>query len=209
MFLFLCLLCDSVVSHAGDLIEVDYIYDGDTIRLKDGRHVRFIGINTPEIQHRESDGSLKPAEQFGEAARQYLAKRIVHSNVRIETDREQQDHYQRSLAYVFLPDGSFINEEMVSQGLAYCLYKHPNDRYADRLLLAQQAAMQTKKGIWGSRAIHGADSSCIGNVRSRRFHSPDCAQGKKIHSKNRISFARMYDAFYAGYAPCKRCIVMP
>jgi len=29
--------------------EVEYVHDGDTVRLADGRSVRLIGLNTPEM----------------------------------------------------------------------------------------------------------------------------------------------------------------
>jgi endonuclease YncB( thermonuclease family) len=35
---------------------VKWISDGDTIVLNDGRHVRYIGINAPEIAHGQSQG---------------------------------------------------------------------------------------------------------------------------------------------------------
>jgi micrococcal nuclease len=70
--------------------------------------------------------------------------------------------------------------------------------------------MRAGKGLWGNKAVADkSDSLYIGNAGSRRFHNPDCAQGKKIYPKNRKNFTRLYDAFYHGYAPCKRCIVMP
>ena len=38
---------------------IRYIHDGDTLHLKDGRKVRLIGINTPEVAHGD-----KTAEAF-------------------------------------------------------------------------------------------------------------------------------------------------
>ena len=40
-----------------EIAVVDYIHDGDTLRLRDGRRVRLIGINTPELTR-----DNKPAE---------------------------------------------------------------------------------------------------------------------------------------------------
>ena len=33
--------------------QVRWVDDGDTIVLQDGRHVRYIGINAPEIEHED------------------------------------------------------------------------------------------------------------------------------------------------------------
>ncbi|NVM57432.1 MAG: nuclease, partial [Desulfobacterales bacterium] len=44
-----------------------------------------------------------------------------------------------------------------------------------------------------------------GNRRARRFHQTTCHFGKATSPKNRILFKTKYDAFWAGYGPCKRC----
>jgi hypothetical protein len=42
----------SVSSHADGWVRARWVADGDTIVLQDGRHVRYIGIDTPEIDHK-------------------------------------------------------------------------------------------------------------------------------------------------------------
>jgi endonuclease YncB( thermonuclease family) len=39
---------------AGERVRVEYVYDGDTIKLDDGRRLRFIGINTPELNDKHT-----------------------------------------------------------------------------------------------------------------------------------------------------------
>jgi micrococcal nuclease len=52
-------LCAEGVN-AGQWVTVKRVADGDTVQLADGRSVRYIGVNTPEIQHERHT-----AESFG------------------------------------------------------------------------------------------------------------------------------------------------
>jgi endonuclease YncB( thermonuclease family) len=122
--------------------EVEYIYDGDTIKLTDGRKIRLLGINTPEIE-----GYSKASEPGGEAARDWLRARLGHQKVRLEWDTERQDKYRRWLAHVFDKEGH-INLDLVSAGLASVTIVPPNLGYLDALLTAQRDAKANHLGIW-------------------------------------------------------------
>jgi endonuclease YncB( thermonuclease family) len=75
---------------------VEKVFDGDTILLSNGRKVRFLGINTPEVA-----GRNKSAEAGGEQAKDWLKNKLEHRKVLLQGDVEKQDNYQRTLAYVF------------------------------------------------------------------------------------------------------------
>jgi micrococcal nuclease len=129
---------------------------------------------------------------------------IGTQRIRLEFDAARFDDYGRLLAYVFLPDGSMVNEKLLQSGLAYCLYKLPNVKYEDRLLRAQREAMQARAGIWGKWPEK--KGRYIGNRNSRRFHAESCPEVKRISSRNRIRFNSRGDAFWAGYAPSRECL---
>ena len=178
---------------------VRWVADGDTIVLQDGRHVRYIGINAPEIQHED-----RKAEPFGDEAKAINKNFVLHQNVRLKFDREKKDRYGRTLAYVYLRNGQFINAEIIKQGAAYFLYVRPNTRYTDLFITEQQNAMHAGKGLWHNWSESKAEY--IGNKRSRRFHLPSCPHADKIRSTNRVRFNKRWDAFLEGYAPAKRCL---
>lgn len=179
--------------------QVRWVDDGDTIVLQDGRRVRYIGINTPEIQHGDQQ-----TEPLGYKAKGFNKKLVYQKSVRLEFDREKQDQYGRTLAYVFLKDGTFVNATMVVEGYAFYLYRRPNLNYNSMLLKSQREAMRTNKGIWQNWREQKA--TYVGNKRSKRFHLPSCSFAKKIKSSNRVLFSKKWSAFWAGYAPAKRCI---
>ena len=184
--------------NAGEWVTVKRVNDGDTVQLSDGRLVRYIGVNAPEIDH-----ARNTAEPFGFEARSHNIALVGTQRIRLEFDIERLDDYGRTLAYVFLPDGSMVNEKLLQSGMAHCLYKMPNIKYEARLLKAQRAAMQERQGMW--REWREKEGRYVGNRNSRRFHAVACPEAKRISSKNRIVFSKRWDAFQAGYAPAREC----
>jgi micrococcal nuclease len=123
---------------------VKTVYDGDTLVLEDGRKIRLLGINTPEVQHRS-----QMADAGGMEAKQWLINKVKGTKIRLETDFERQDKYGRILAHVFTENDEHINQHLVEAGLAAVSIYPPNLLYADRLINAQQKAESSKIGIWG------------------------------------------------------------
>ncbi len=184
---------------AKDWFTVRWVDDGDTIVFSNDKRIRYIGINTPEVKHEK-----RKAEPFGEKAKGFNKDLVLHKKVRLEYDKIKYDRYGRLLAYVYLEDGTFVNEEMVKQGYAYCLVIKPNTRHHALLLTCQQQAMESKVGIWNN--WKETESTYTGNKKSHRFHNDTCLFGQKTARKNIKMFSRKWDAFYTGFAPCKKCI---
>ena len=199
LVIFLVLILAAQAAKA-EKARVAYVLDGDTIVLSDGRHVRYIGVNAPEIAHEN-----RPAQPFSKAAAAFNHDRVANTMVTLETDHEKFDHYGRTLAYVFLKDGTFVNESMVRQGLAFCLSFPKSSRFENRLLAAQRQAMADGLGLWQNWK-ESSSGGYWGNKHSRRFHAPDCRHGSAMSKKNRVWFGSMWDAFEQGYAPCAECL---
>lgn len=79
-----------------DFYRVKTVYDGDTVVLEDGRKIRFLGINTPEVQHRD-----KQADAGGDEAKRWLTDQLKNTKVRLEVGTEKTDKYGRTLAHLF------------------------------------------------------------------------------------------------------------
>ncbi len=179
--------------------KIKFIYDGDTLLLEDGRKVRFLGINAPEIDYKGGE-----SEFMAKASRRFLRTLLKGHQVRLEYDTERQDRYGRLLAYVFLKDGKMVNELIVRKGLAHVMLYSKNLKYSDVLLESQRKAMKKKNGIWG-HSVKEKEKHYVGNKKSFRFHRPGCHFGRKISKKNRVGFKSRRDAFWEGYSPCKQC----
>ncbi len=125
------------------LHQVTRVYDGDTIILEGKKHVRLLGINTPEIESRQ-----RAEEPGGVTAKKWLQTQLQENKVYLEYDQVKQDKYKRLLAHVFLPDGKHLNLALLENGLAVISIIPPNGRYTDKLIQAQQHAEKLKLGIW-------------------------------------------------------------
>lgn len=128
--------------------KVRYVIDGDTFILENNQRVRMIGINAPETSHPRYG---KKGQPFGNQAREGLRKFIEGKEVTLKDGRELFDRFGRRLAYVYLPDGTFVNREMVREGYAETYRKFPFE-YKNEFLELEQAAKQAKSGMWGDKA---------------------------------------------------------
>lgn len=199
IFFLLVLSCGQALAESEKWYKVKWVDDGDTIVLMDGRHVRYIGINSPEIEHKD-----QKAQPHGYEANKFNKTMVLSKKVRLELDTQKYDRYGRLLAYVFLSNGTFVNAKMIEEGFAHCLYVKPNTKYHKKLLQFQRNAMSAEKGIWHN--WKEKDEKYVGNRRSRRFHLETCPYGIKIGKRNRVSFSSRWDAFWEGFSPCKKCI---
>jgi micrococcal nuclease len=178
---------------------VAHVADGDTVTLDNGQRVRLLGIDAPEM---EKEGH--PADFLAHKAKRVLADLVEGKRVRLEYDRLRYDRYGRTLAYLFLPDGTNLSREMVRQGLAHVYTVPPNRRFREELLAAQREAINARRGIW-LQALKQDESFYIGNRRSLLFHRPTCHLGQNTAKANRVQFKSPTDAYLQGYSPCRTC----
>ena len=199
LFVFAALITTDATSAAQTWHTVKWVNDGDTVVLTTGQRVRYIGLNAPEIDHAD-----QKAQPYGYQAISLNKDLVLSQKIRLEYDVERFDRYGRTLAYVFLEDGTFLNARLLRAGLAFYLYHPPNLKYDQSLLKAQQTAMELKKGMW--RNWREKEKIHAGNRHSRRFHISTCPFAHKIKSKNKVHFSSKWAAFQQGYAPSKKCI---
>jgi micrococcal nuclease len=178
---------------------VAHVADGDTVTLDTGQRVRLLGIDAPEM---EKEGH--PADFMAHKAKQVMVDLVQGKRVRLEYDRLRYDRYGRTLAYLFLPDGTNVSREMVRQGLAHVYTVPPNMRFRGEFLSAQREAINAHRGIW-LQALKQDEPYYIGNRRSLLFHRPTCHLGANTAQKNRVEFKSITDAYLQGYSPCRTC----
>jgi len=119
---------------------VERVADGDTFTCRDGRRVRLLGMDTPEL------GQGEPGRRAHEALRRLLPRGTA---VRLERDVAARDRYGRELAYVWT-GSRMVNEVLVREGWAMLYTLPPNVKYAERLARAQKAASAAGAGLWKS-----------------------------------------------------------
>jgi micrococcal nuclease len=130
--------------------------DGDTLKLANNERVRLIGIDTPEMHEseklyrdsRKSGQDAKTIQALGRRSYAFTKSLVEGKTVRLEFDVEKRDKYKRLLAYVYLPDGTFVNAEIVKQGYASLMTYPPNVKYADEFRRLYQQAREQRSGLW-------------------------------------------------------------
>ena len=128
------------------------VFDGDTVRLADGRHVRFIGINTPEHGR---DGA--PDEPYARAATRALRELIAAQGGRLglRFGRERRDRHGRLLAHAWLPDGRSVDRILLERGLALHVTVPPNTWHRDCYRRAERVARADGRGVWSHPRYRG------------------------------------------------------
>jgi micrococcal nuclease len=122
--------------------------DGDTLWLSGIGKVRLIGIDTPEL--------FGQAECYGREASAFVERTVpLGSEVRYRLGVDERDRYGRALAYLWLPDGRFLNRLLVARGYAQPLTVPPNVEYADVFARVARRAREASRGLWGRPGCSG------------------------------------------------------
>jgi len=123
------------------------VVDGDTLVLENKERVRLIGVDTPETKHPN-----KPVEYYGKEATAFTRKTVQGKRVRLEFDQANahighKDRYKRTLAYVFLEDGTLLNAEIIKQGYGFAYTRFPF-KYLDEFRRYEREAREHNRGLW-------------------------------------------------------------
>lgn len=126
-----------------EFVTVKRVVDGDTISLENGKVVRYIGIDTPETVD-----PRKPVQCYAKEASARNKELVEGQVVGLEKDVSETDKYGRLLRYVYKGD-VLINELLVREGYAHSSSYPPDIKYQEKFRLAEQEAMENKRGLWG------------------------------------------------------------
>jgi micrococcal nuclease len=133
------------------LYSIDHYVDGDTIAVNMNgtvETIRFIGADTPET-HKPNT----PVQCYGPAAAAYTQSRIktAGGKVRLQSDEEStnRDRYNRLLRYVYLPDGTLMEQALIQNGYAFYYPYFPFTKSAE-FKSYEDSAIAAHKGLWGN-----------------------------------------------------------
>lgn len=137
----------AVVPLSPGTYKVTQFHDGDTISVDmDGieEEIRFIGVDTPETQD-----PRKAVQCFGHAASAFTKQLIGTQPIRLEADplSSNRDRYGRLLRYVYLPDGTLIQAEIIKEGYGFAYVSFPFNK-SEEFSTYQREAREQNKGLW-------------------------------------------------------------
>lgn len=145
MALLLVLLLASSPSDCSVVAVVTRVFDGDTVDAAGVGRVRLLGIDAPEI-----GGPFERPAPFALEAREALQALVLRRWVRFECDGTRRDMYGRSLFYISLESGEFINASLLRMGMARVSARTRLRRWDD-LRRAEEEAQSRRRGMWGER----------------------------------------------------------
>lgn len=120
---------------------VKEVIDGDTVILKDGEQIRYLGIDAPER-----------GKPYFQEAKEYNQKLVADQQITLEYEPDKdKDFFDRTLAYVFISDEpgakKMVNLLIVEEGLAN-LNLYTGLKYQQEFLEARKWAREHHYGIW-------------------------------------------------------------
>jgi endonuclease YncB( thermonuclease family) len=134
----------SSVKTERETVIINRVLDGDTVKLEDGRTVRFLNINTPE----------KGTPGANEAT-MFLSQYINHT---VELEPAGTEKYGRTLGRVYYGD-AYLNWEIVRNGLGNVFLANENDLKSFHV--AQEKAIDEGLGIWSHSPFYGCTKMTI------------------------------------------------
>jgi endonuclease YncB( thermonuclease family) len=135
-------------------VTVQRVVDGDTLRLSDGRSVRMIGLNTPELgKQGRSD------EPLAVAARKRLQALVDASGGRVGLlpGKQAKDHYGRTLAHIYSASGANLEAQMLADGLGFQVAVAPNVDLVACQQAAERSARKAGLGLWRQSPVLKAE----------------------------------------------------
>jgi micrococcal nuclease len=177
------------------------VIDGDTVVLDGNEIVRLIGIDTPETKD-----PRKPVQYYGREAYEFTKRLVEGKKVRLAYDLNKKDKYGRTLAYVYLENGTFLNAEVVKQGYGFA-YRYFLFKYFDEFKQYEREARANEIGLWSDGrgeelpvAYENASDIVYITRTGQKYHKEGC--GSLRRSKIPIF---LYEACKRRYAPCSNC----
>lgn len=161
----LLLIPNSAFCITKDTVTLSKCIDGDTARFilnNEEIKVRFLGINSPEIEKPGVKG-----EEYGEEASNYTCRKLKKAKkIELEYDEASSrlDKYNRVLAYVIVDD-KLLEESIVKNGYANVKYMTKKYKYYDVLKDAENYAINNKKGMYSLKKEVTNEEKYINDVK--------------------------------------------
>ncbi len=133
----------------GESAVVKRAVDGDTLAVIVGgveEKVRLLGIDTPE-----SVDPRRAVECYGKEASKQMDQLVTGHDVIMLQDptNDDRDRYGRLLRYIYLRDGTFVNEWMVEHGYAFAYTTYPF-QFKNSFVKLERIARSNELGLWNS-----------------------------------------------------------
>lgn len=114
------------------------VIDGDTIEINTGQIIRYIGMDTPEIE---------TSECYATEASEVNKNLVLGKTVKLVKDVSETDKYGRLLRFVYVGD-IFVDDYLIKNGFAKIMTVPPDVEFKDQFLQSENYAKENKLGLW-------------------------------------------------------------
>lgn len=133
------------------------VLSSDTIILENGQRIKLLGVDSygpaprPKIEYDQKgkpiEMPVEPTIPLEDQALVFAQDLMEGKKVKLEFDLEARDEKGNKTAYVYLPNGSLANVELLRQGFVKLRIRPPNVKHEDLLKKAYQEARKEQRGF--------------------------------------------------------------
>ena len=179
--------------------KVTRVVDGDTVILGQLGRARLIGVDAPESVRPDY-----PVEYFGREAADFARKSLDGREVTVGFGEERTDSHDRQLVYLYLPDGTLFNAQLIKRGYAFAYTRFPF-KFKSQFLAYEDTARHTGQGMWAGSGWSKSGWVFHGNRGSRVYHSPRCEHYNCANCAVVLESRGKAEA--KGFRPHERCVL--
>ncbi len=102
-------------------------------------------MDTPETKD-----PRKPVQYFDEEVTAFTKQLVEDKRNRLKYHQLRHDKYGRTLADVYLEDGTFVNAEIITQAYGFAHTRLPF-KYPEEVRTLEREAGEARRGLWGNK----------------------------------------------------------
>ena len=180
---------------------VHEVLTGDSVRLEGGQILKYNSLQSPPLQSK-----ILLMREYGTNAFEFNKALVAGKKIWVEWGSQIRDDRNNLLGYVFLDDGTFVNQEILKAGLAKIRINPPNIKYSNVFRKAELEARRYRKGLWKNEPENPyLKSEYLGEKNTKIYYFPTSPELERIPQANLVSFRSRVEAKAAGYKPCFTC----
>lgn len=184
--------------------QVVEVIDGDTVVLDNGREVRLVGIQAPKLPLGRKGFETWPLAEDAKAALEDIA---LGQEVSLRPGQRPEDRHGRILAHIDLPDGTWVQGEMLARGMARVYSFADNRALVAEMLALERDARRVERGIWALDYYRPRDAVALAADSERYMNRFELVEGRvqnaaEVRGRGYLNFGQDWKSdFTASLAP--------
>jgi len=175
---------------------VEKVLSGDTIQLDTGTKLQYACIKAPPMITRDPI-----IRDFAEASLEYNRQLVKGKKIRVEWGAKLRTDDGIYQPYIFLEDGTFVNQKILEAGYAKSDVQPPNLKYADELRDTARHSRRDGVGLWSYEDPKLRKLIVIGNKNTKKFYYADSPELDDMPKSHTEKFSSSVEALQHGYRP--------